>query len=314
MNAHETRDRHTPRTEFVASLEREIVRALHRAPPLEPSLRRPSRRRDHLRAIVGIALGLVLGVGTQLASAQVQGARHRSELESAAAVDRTLAALRYEVARVNHEQARARFATGALSRQSLLQAEMEQRRAEFAILRIDLDLAEIGVTAAAPRDELWAPLVGTRDFVRERLMLTAALEQQRLTTAESAVAEAERLAKVMATTFAELSAAQVEAAHSKRDFQVVAQRLMLRKQALDEELSPGEVARRAQRIELISDFERAQTLVQLVQRRLTLARERHAVGAATQLDVKRAEVELLERNLELQRVQLELQQARVRTP
>ena len=93
---------------------------------------------------------------------------------------------------------------------------------------------------------------------------------------------------------------------AKREFQLVAQRLMLREAFLTEELTPEEVTRRERRAELVSDVELVQRRLQLATTRLERARERAAVGAATELAVKRAEVDVLEGTLQLRRLQMEL--------
>lgn len=294
---------HRPTDAFRSTLERRIAAAFH-ADLTPPSINRPAqtRWRDRLRVVALIAFGLVVGVGTQLASAQVAQSRQRGTLESAVNVERELAALRLSVAKLNEERAQRAFAAGVASRQSLLEAEAEVRAMELAVARIDLDLAEIRVTAEAPRDELWAPTPGSRDFVRERLQLAAIQAQQRLRAAEVALAEAERGARVGRVSGGAVDDARLDHSLAKKEFQTLAQRIALRETFLKERLSAEEVTRRSHRMELTFEIEHAQHRLQVAESRVAVARQRTQVGAEDELALKRAEIEVLQMRVELQRL------------
>ena len=311
---------HVPTPQFRASLENEIIHALRREARMEsdpPSIARPqtrTRRRDRIKLVAVLTIGLILGVGTQFASAQDQDARQRTLLESTLQVDRDVAMLRLQVAQESHERAQREFAAGVISREALLDAAADLRTAQVAVMRADLNLEEARLASAAPRDELWAPRLGERDFVTERLRLEAAAAQERMKSAEAMAAESERRSRAGLTMPSDLDEAGVEAAEAKREFQLVAQRLMLREAFLTEELTPEEVTRRERRAELMSDVELVQRRLQLATTRLERAREKAAVGAATELAVKRAEVDVLEGTLQLKRLELELNAMRSQRP
>ncbi len=310
---------HVPTPQFRASLENEIIHALRREERKDldpPSISRTkgARRRDRVKLVAVLTIGLILGVGTQFASAQVQDAQQRGLLESTLKVDHDVAMLRLQVATEAHERAQKEFAAGVISREALLDAATDVRTAEVAVLRAKLNLAEVRATAAAPRDELWAPKVDQRDFVTERLKLEAAALQERLKTAEAQAAEAERRARAGVTAASDLEQAGMEAAEAKREFQLVAQRLMLREAFLKEGLAAEEVTRRARRAELMSDAELMQRRLELATTRLERAQARVEVGATTKLAVKRAEVDVLEATLQLRRLQLELERGAGKTP
>ena len=84
---------HTPTPEFRDRLEGDLIRALRQE--ARTGARRPALLRwQRLKQAAVLVVGLVLGVGTQLASAQVRDARTRSELESAIAIEMQVTALR----------------------------------------------------------------------------------------------------------------------------------------------------------------------------------------------------------------------------
>lgn len=295
---------HLPTPAFRAALERQVIAALRddlTMASIPPSARR-SRRRDRMRLVAVLTLGMILGIGTQFASAQVRDARQRSELESALKVEVQIAAMRLQVARANHERVRKSYESGALSRQSLLDAAAELRTAELEVARLKLNVEEVQATSAAPRDELWAPRVNGRDFAGERLRLAAAAAQSRLKSAESAEAEVARRLAVGAVSQAAMAEASLTAAEARRDFQVIAQRLTLRDDALRQRMATDEITRQAQRFEVMADLMLAQKRLELARDRLALLRDRARAGAVDELDVKRAEVDVLEQQVELQRL------------
>jgi hypothetical protein len=305
---------HLPSPEFRASLEHELIRTLRREARFAPpsSTRPRTRRHDRLRAIAILVVGLILGVGTQFASAQVHEARQQGDLLSALTVDRNVALLRVRVARANHDEIRRGVESGALSPQSLLVAAAELRSAELSAFRLELDLREVQASSAAPRDELWAPVIGEQDFVRQRLTLRASAAQQRLAAAEAGVEAAERGARAGVTPPAALSQAGFEAAEARREFQVLAQRLMLRDEFVKARLTPEEVTLRAQRFELQADVQRAQQHLTLARKRLQVARELIGRGAVGELEVKRAELDVMERTVALDRLVAQYRLAEVR--
>jgi hypothetical protein len=302
-------DKHTPTPEFVAALERTVIAELR---PSSPFSRARWGQLDRVAAGVVLAVGLVLGAGTQIASAQVQAARERGELERAATVDRQTAALRLQIAQTALQRAQVGFEAGLTSRQTLLEAMSELRAAELLVMRIDLNLAEIRVTNSAPRDQLWSPLVDGRDFVAERVRIAAANAQERLTATEQVVGELQRGVQLGSATAAAFADAQRQAVQARADLELVAQRLRLREQFLASKLAAEEVAREEQRIQVVTDLQREQRLLEAAQTRLKLVQERAAIGMGTALDVKRAELEVLERMEQVQRMQLQWRQLKQR--
>lgn len=294
--------KHVPTDAFRAALEGDIVREVRSGLPAYAPPGTRTRRRERLRTVALLAVGLLFGVGTQLASAQVQDARQRSELERAKRADQEMAALRLTLAKLNEERAREAFTAGALSRQSLVQAEAEVRALEVAVARIRIDLEEIRATAAAPRDELWAPLTAERDFVRERLQMAALTAQNRLQQAEVLAAEAERSFRAGAVAEAAVNDAKLDVSQAKMEFQTLAQRIVLRDQFLKERLSPDEVTRRLERSEVMFEIQHLQDRLKVAESHEALARQREAVGTMDALALKRAEVEVLELKLMLDRL------------
>jgi len=299
---------HTPSPEFRASLEEDVVRVFHEARSMNDA-RRPTRR--SLRMTLALAAGLLLGVGGQFAAGQVQKAREKSEQEAIIEAKRNLVAVRLELARADAALAQKRFDAGVTARTALLTAQSQLQSAEGAVARLNLDLAEVRATSASPRDELWAPLVDGRDFVKERLTIDASATQQRLRALESGADEAERGFRVGSVSTLARSEAVAGLEQARSEMNLLAQKLTLRRQFLEEHLAPEEITRRFQRVELVDQLQRAETRLRLAEERATLARKNQGAGTTSDIDLMRAQLEVAERSLERAQLARQLQQLEV---
>jgi hypothetical protein len=78
--------------------------------------------------------------------------------------------------------------------------------------------------------------------------------------------------------------------------------LNLRQAFIKQNLPVAEVERRVQRHELVVEAELARVLHDVAVERLAFLREQHALGQAVQLEVLRANVEVMERAMEMLRI------------
>ncbi len=303
MNAH---DPHVPRADFVSALEREVLRAYRDAAPAPLLIPGRGRWRDRWKIAAALIIGLGLGTGAQLASAQVQDARSRTQLQLTMEVERQVVQLRIQLAQQELDRAKASYAAGAISQQSLREAHMELRTLEAALGRIELNRSEVQLTSAAPRDELWAPLVQGRDFVKQRLQLEAALAQQLLSTAENQHAEVSRAVGLNAVSIGDMQSSQMDVAEATRRLTLVAAQLRIRDQVLAEKLTPAEATRRVQRESMALEIAYAQQALTIANERLALARRQAAAGTLTELDVKRLELDIMEQQQRLDRMKVEM--------
>ena len=297
---------HVPSAEFRAMLEAEVVRTFQREAQFTTDRRWLNPR--HARGFLILLVGLVMGFTTEFASGQVQDAQDRNRLLQAAAETHQLAAMRLNLADEALKDARDRYNVGVIPREALLAAEAEVSEMRMRMMRIELEIAEIRASAAPPRDELWAPLVGSRDFVSDRLKIETAMRQDRLAAAEQQLQNLERSRRVGAVTEAVLADAQRDVEDARSAFELLAMQLQLRKQFLEQGLSAEEVERRAQRTELMIELRRLEQAFRRATEREKLARDRSRVGAASELEAKRAEVEVLELQYQLKSLQQQLRQ------
>jgi outer membrane protein TolC len=290
--------------EFRAHLEWQIESALRRetrfATPISGGV---ARLRGALVVIAALAVG---GIAVA-ASGELQEARQRELLIETARSEEALVRLRVDLARADYQEARRRFETGTADRETLQAAERQLRAMETALARIQLDIEEIRTTSAAPRNDLQAPLVGQRDFVRERLTLELDTAQHALVAAEQALAQATQRVSVGLAPRAVQLQAEAELAQARARMQQLRATLDLRQRSLRGEIKVEELAPALRRMELTLRRESVQREIEIARGHVEEVRRLMAIGQATQLELKRAEVELLEREVELQRIRQELE-------
>lgn len=296
-------DTHAPTPEFRAMLERDLLSAYRRENQFASSRAGTLRR---VRTVFVLTIGLILGVGSGFASAQVQDARQRDLIEAAAAMQRQLRTLRIELARTQYERAKRLYETGALTRDALLGLETELRAMEVALERLDLELAESRRTSSPARDELWAPKVDGRDFVKERLLLEASIVEKKLRAVEAEDAEKEKMVRLGVITKSHKAEVEAEKLRAVKEMELVAEKIRLRDQFFNENLAAEEVERRIQAAEIGKEVLVLQELIKAATEQLATARERFKVGVINELELRKVEVQVLERKMELEKLVLQL--------
>ncbi len=301
MNPH--LESHEPTPEFCANLEWQIETSLRReirfATPVTGRVRRIG---TGLVILAAVAMGGLAG----MAAGQVQDARQRDQLLDTARSEETVAQLRLDLAQANFDQSRRQFEVGVVDRETVREAQQQLQTMRAEVARIQLDMEEIRATSAAPRNDLDAPLVGGRDFVKDRLTLELQAAQQVLAAAEQSVEQAaERVNVGIAPRAAQLQA-QAEVAKARARLQQLMATLDLRQRYLKGDIKAGELAVAARQTVLKLQLARAQLEINLMRSTVEELHSHVTVGQASELDLKRAEVSLLERQLDMKRIQQEL--------
>lgn len=291
-------DMHRPTADFRDYLEGEVIREFRR--------RKTFRR---LRAAAVIIVSAGIGMTATLASAQVRESSAKDSLLAAAQADAMLATMRLNLARAQLAEEEKQVKVGARPAGNL-PSEGMAREMEAAVATLALNIAEIQATSRPPRDELNAPLVNGRDFVKERIEIQLMLAQQRLMAAERKFDEASRRVRVGAAT--ELESADYETSVVRRhaELAVLAERLNARKEYLQKKTPVAELSLRIERTEVQQAIVVAQKELGNAQARFELVQRRQRVGAATDLELLEAQVNVKTQEMELQKVMRRLEQLR----
>jgi hypothetical protein len=286
---------HEPTPEFRDFLEDEVTRAF-----------RHHRFFSRLRVVAIIVASLGVGTTAGLASAQIREGAQRDSLLEAAMSDLALVALRLDLARARHEDVSKKVKSGVVGSASLLSAESELRSMEAQAARAKLNVDEIRATSMAPRDDINAPVVNGRDFVTERLQLDLFAAQQRLVSAEQALAEVERQARVGAVGELASLDASLEVARARAALGTLAEQRTLRKE-FTEQGTPGEqLLLRLQQARLRYEAMAAQEALLVSRRRKDAVQKQFDAGVALELDLLRAKVDLMVREVEMRVLAIKL--------
>jgi len=305
MTGHADTQGMTP--EFRAHLDWQIESALRRETRFtQPAARRVSRLGGALALLAAIAVG----AGAVAAADGMQEAKQRDALIDAVKSEEALARLRLQLAESNYQEARRKFEVGTATPEALQAAEAELQVTRGTIKRLQLDAEEIQATSQAVRNDLQAPLVGQRDFVSDRLQVDLLSTQAALVSAERAMANTKRRFDVGVATRVALLQAETELVQARARLMELQETLALRRRAVGGEVKKEDLAPALRRLELSSQQQSLERQLALAQARIEEIRRQSAVGLASELDLKRAEIELLERKVEMQRLQQELEKLR----
>jgi hypothetical protein len=200
------------------------------------------------------------------------------------------------------EKAQTAIAAGAALAESSTSLHLQVREMQAQLARAAANIDEIKASALPPRDELNAPLVSGRDFVRDRIQYRLMVLQADLQAAEAAKADADRRVRVgMATEAASLDA-DIAVAQARRDLAVAAERLALRKEFLERGTAIETLMQRLEQMELKQNVAVAQSALTLARQRAALLDRMHAAGAVADVEALKAQLEVKERELELQQL------------
>ena len=222
--------KYRPTDAFRERLEQEV---LHRVRHAEPSrvhaLPRPTRWAKVAAIVIASAS---VGATAGFASAQIRQGGERDSLLASARAEAMLAKIRVDLARAQADDVSLKVRVGASDQQSLDAATAELRDMEARRNRGALDIEEITASGLQPRDDLTAPLVGSRDYVKMRIEVDLTAVQARLKAAEGRQAIAERMARVGAGPDVPATVA-VDVASAKSEMSLLAEKLKLRAEFLD---------------------------------------------------------------------------------
>ena len=294
---------HEPTPEFRERLEWELVHTLRREQRIDDRRRRILRR---ARIAALILVSLAIGATAGFAPAQIREGARRDSLLQARLGDLELTALRLQLARENLADVQRKVSAGVLGESSLASAVSELRSMEARVMRARYDTEEIAATSQPPRDDLGAPVVGDRDFVKDRLQLDLVTAQQRLTAAEKMLSDAERRIRVGAETTSAGLDAEEDVVRARAEMAAVALKLKAREEFVHggggEATRVTELMRKLDESQLRVDADATQRMLLLERQRLALLEKQFNAGAIDEIEVMKARVAVREREIELQRM------------
>jgi hypothetical protein len=188
------RDRHEPHDDFVEKLEWQIGREVRRRNTAadSPRLLTWSRSRVAAAAAALIIVSMAIGGAAVAAAYEAQSNQRRDQLIVSVEQRLRLAEMRLQLAKDELQQVQQRVSVGMANNLDLAESQNRAAEAEMQLHKIRIDLEEVRLSGAEPRNELSAPLVSGQDFVGRRLRSdlrvieqTLSLEKMRLQDAQT---------------------------------------------------------------------------------------------------------------------------------
>ena len=267
---------------------------------LEWQLASEFRRREHLkpapgriavpRSVVALSLAagvLLMGVAATKAADLIKDSWRKkievARLETEVRIKTAFLELKKDRA----AQAESRYSIGLVSEDEALVAKLGAERAAADREISVLDLEEAKESGEAPRNEIYAPLVGGRDFVGERLgiekkVLQADLDLRRART-ESALRHQVELGLAPKSALSEFAAML---AGQEAGLEDIENRLALRQRFLAGEISAGEMEIQTRISAAQKELREARSSIDTIRPRLEDLRAKAAAGLVEIDEVK----------------------------
>ncbi|HOW84837.1 MAG TPA: hypothetical protein P5119_05735 [Candidatus Aminicenantes bacterium] len=284
-------DRYEPDPQFVDKLEWQLASEFRRGSRLKPA---PGRIAVP-RTVVGLSLAagvLLLGVAATKAADLIKDSWRRkievARLETEVKIKRAFLAFTRDAA----AKAEDRFSLGLVDEDECLASKRAADRTAIEVRRAGLDLEEAKVSGEAPRNELYAPVVGGRDYVSERLELEREARGFDRDLAQARENRLLRLFELGLVSREELGGSRTSLASEEAALQRIEKRLALRKAFLTGGLSAEELEIQERLAAAEINGRRAQSGVDFLRERLESLRVREAAGQVSGEDVRLARMDL----------------------
>jgi hypothetical protein len=297
-----------PDRQFVNRLEWQLTTEFRRADRLKPAAGKVAVP----RSIVALSLAagvLLMGVAATKAADLIKDSWRRkievARQETEVGLKKAFLEFKKEAA----ARAERQVSMGLVHEDEALESRLGVERSTFDLERSLVDLEEVKASGEAPRNELYAPAVGGRDFVSERLEIEKkTLEVDlglRRTRIERHLKERVDLGLIPKS---ELDEFQASLASQEAGIGDIERRIDLRRRFLAGEISTEELEIRDRTTAAEKDLRQARSMVDSFQRRLELLRTKQAAGLISETEIRQVQFGLdaaqAELNLALQEIDI----------
>jgi hypothetical protein len=294
-----------PDNQFVENLEWQLSSEFRRASRLKSS---PGKIAIP-RRIVAIALTIgVLMTGVAVTKAadyikeswqkKIEIARVETEVE--------LKMVQLESIREMATDIKTRVSNGLIREDEYQAMKIAVKTAELDFKKSQLNLEEVQMSGEIPRNELYAPLVGSRDFVSERLKIEILEVELILEQLKIPLKRAKQLVEQNMAQRADMEAIQGAIAGHKSKIEKIQRQLDLRKRFLAGEITAREVELEGRLKAAENNFHAAQAKVDSLNKQLNRFQALEAQGAISHTEIRQMEFALDAAQAELKLATLEM--------
>lgn len=231
---------HEPDSQFVERLEWQLSSEYRRTNRLKSSSGKiaVSRRMVAIGVMVGI---LMTGVAITKAADYIKDSWRKKIEIARVETDVELKKVHLDSIRDMASEAKMRVANGLIREDEYKCMEVAVANAELDFQRSMLNLEEVKMSGDIPRNELYAPIVGGRDFVSERLEVEKKTMELNLEQLKIQARRLTQLAEQKLVRRIETDQIQAEIVNRKMMIDKIQERLDLRTRFLAEEITAHEV-------------------------------------------------------------------------
>jgi multidrug resistance efflux pump len=293
-----------PDKQFLERMEWQMASEYRRALLRGPSAERISLSRRSTVALV--AIGIMLSGVAVIKAADLVRDSWRKKIEIA----RAETAVRLKETALGAAQELAGrmeglFAKGMIAAGEPATVERAVQKADADLKKALLDLDEVRATGSAPRNELYAPASGNRDFVSARLEIERRDAEEELKRLESLAERTRRLVENNLASREELDLRQGEVAAQTAKINEIRNQMELRKQFIKGGVAAPEIEIQSRLAAAASSLTAARTKVESLQGRMERLAALESRGLVSSTEVRRLRAELEAAKIEMQFAALE---------
>lgn len=288
---------HQPTPEFERYLEWQVTSALRR----QDRFARPARagHRRYLGAVAVVVASMLAGAAGVTASNRIQENQQKQLLVVQQQSDLRLAQMQVAIAEQAAKDAKHRADIGVVSRGEAAAAERALETAAMNLQRVRLNLEEVERSGQPVQDDITSPVVGGRDFVAARLDLDQKAAALAAEAAQQRLRKAKNRSDVGLGTQVEVLDAQADVVRAAGEMETVHQKIALRQQFLAGKITAKEATRQRLLLAARTELRTAQIAMEVASKRYAWVQAQHGIGAATKVEVLKAQLEMLSRKNDL---------------
>jgi multidrug resistance efflux pump len=294
-----------PDNQFLERLEWQLSSEYRRASRLKSASKKIAipRRVVAAACMAGI---LMTGVAVIKAADYIQDSWRKKIEIARAETEIKLRKAHLESIRERASRAEMRFSNGLIREEEFRMIQIAVERADLDLKKSLLNLDEVKASGEVPRNELYAPLVGGRDFVSERLKIEIKMIDLDSEQFRSRVERFKQLVEKGLAQGDELSQIQAEIASRKVMIDKIQERIDLRKRFVDGEITAQEVEIRDRMTVAERNLHLAQSKVDSLKERLKRLKSLESERMINPMEIKQMQYALDAAQAELELAALEM--------
>ena|GEM_PF-2313852 len=297
---------HQPRPEFVSYLQWQVQTAMQRRDRFSAPVRQGGM--PVLRVAAIILVSVLCGAAGVLAREGIQDIKNKEILLAEVDGQIRLAELQLRLMRTRLQEGQEQHRNGLVGDEVVLAATLKCLEVESQVARLRLDREEISLTGKEPQNDLSAPLIGDRDFVTERISIDLSVAQEHASSVEKRLGRIRTLEEAGLIGAGEAEETAAESREASDHVRYLQFQLLARQRFIKGELTGEEVEGEVELNEARTRLELYRSTFEILRNRYARIKDLHERGAVGETELMRSQLELLEREVEIQLLQMRLRQ------